>query len=328
MTAEENGAHSVDRESGRTFCYLVSQEHAGERIDSFLASRIPELTRSRLQDLIRRGHVRAEGRIPKPSYHLRPGDRITVAVPPPRSCGLEPESVEFTVVHEDQSIIVLDKPPGVVVHPAAGHATGTLVHGLLARCEGLSGIGGVVRPGIVHRLDRDTSGLMVVAKNDMSHEALARQFKEGGVNKQYSVLVHGLPAGETGEIDLPIGRNPRRRKEMAVVPGTGKRALTHWRVEERYPAGFARLRVSLKTGRTHQIRVHLAHLGHPVLGDKIYGRKGRSGPAAARQMLHAELLGFLHPDTGSYCEYRAPLPADMKAVMDGLKGMTAPGEIP
>ncbi|MFP3928414.1 MAG: RluA family pseudouridine synthase, partial [Desulfobacteraceae bacterium] len=283
----------MNQESGRTYFYLVSQDHAGERIDSYLASRMPGFTRSRLQDLIRRGRVKANERIPKASYQLRPGDTVTVIVPPPRSCNLVPESVEFTVIHEDQSIIVLDKPPGVVVHPAAGHSTGTLVHGLLARCVGLSGIGGVSRPGIVHRLDKDTSGLMVVAKNDCSHEALARQFKRGGVVKQYVALVHGRPTSDSGEIDLPIGRDPRRRKQMAVVAGTGKRALTRWRVEERYDAGFARLRVSLKTGRTHQIRVHLAYVGHPVLGDKVYGPARSSAPAPERQMLHAEVLGFV-----------------------------------
>jgi 23S rRNA pseudouridine1911/1915/1917 synthase len=316
----------VGQEQVRNHHFLIPANHAGERLDVFLASQVKELTRSRAQELIRTGHATVNERAVKGSYHLKREDRVLLTVPPPAPSRLEPEPVEFDVVHEDASLIVLVKPAGLVVHPAPGHATGTLVHGLLDRCSDLSGIGGVLRPGIVHRLDKDTSGLMVVAKTDRAHEGLARQFKAGEVQKEYAVFVHGAMRQRAGEIDLPIGRHPKQRKRMAVLPESGRRAVTQWQVRETWGSGFSRLHVRIRTGRTHQIRVHFSHEGHPVVGDPVYGPKrtwwkrhypqsnGVIQELLGRQMLHAERLGFSHPENGSYCEFTSPLPGDMTRV--------------
>ena len=234
------------------------------------------------------------------------------------------------MIYEDSSLIVLNKPPGLVMHPSPGHSTGTLVHGLLHHCRDLSGIGGVSRPGIVHRLDKDTSGLLVVAKSDRVHNALAGQFKAGEVIKKYLALVHGIVHGDKGEIDLPIARHPKRRKEMSVVASGGKRAITFWKKIEELANEFSLLSVAPKTGRTHQIRVHLSHMGHPVLGDPVYGHRTSrwkkrfpSTPAVLakieRQMLHAEILGFVHPGSNKYCEFHAPVPNDMAHLLKTLK---------
>jgi len=263
---------------------------------------------------------------------LKSGDRIFLAIPPPLEMILMPDDVEFRVIHEDDALIVLSKPAGVVVHPGAGHPTKTLVHGLLKHCKDLSGIGGTLRPGIVHRLDKDTSGLMVAAKNDLAHASLSGQFKAGLVKKQYLALVHGHLSAEKGEIDLPIARHPVRRKEMAVVESGGRHALSLWRKLAEFQCGFSLLSVSIKTGRTHQIRVHLSHIGHPVAGDPVYGyrrdrRKPRSTrqgdllPEFGRQMLHAGCLGFIHPVTQDYVEFESALPYDMKHALDLLKSL-------
>lgn len=326
-------------ESDRDFSFRISETQAGERIDIYLACQVNELTRSRIQALIKAGHVNINGRVGKASYALKSGDRVTLTIPPPRSCRLEPENIDFNILYEDAALIVVDKPAGLVVHPAPGHSSGTLVHGLLEHCRDLSGIGGVTRPGIVHRLDKDTSGLLVVAKNDRVHEDLSRQFKEGAVLKEYMVLVHGGPRRDEGRIDLPIGRHPKHRKRMAVVATSGRSALTLWRVEERYERQFARLHILLKTGRTHQIRVHLSHIGHPVIGDPVYGPKRRWWKTRfpgldgirellGRQMLHARCLGFIHPETGAFLRFMAPIPEDMTQVMDALKGLNGGEKIP
>jgi 23S rRNA pseudouridine1911/1915/1917 synthase len=254
-----------------------------------------------------------------------------MTIPQPSPLCLQPEAVAFDVVHEDDAIIVVNKPAGLVVHPAPGHPTGTLVHGLLKHCTDLSGIGGVSRPGVVHRLDKDTSGLMVVAKDDEAHASLARQFKSGAVKKQYLAVVHGCMSEAEGRMDLPIGRHPKSRKRMAVAPsGRGRHAVTVWTTEKVFRTGFTFLSVSLQTGRTHQIRVHLSHAGHPVVGDAVYGY-GRKGwkrhplfqkgllPAVNRQLLHARLLGFEHPRENAYLEFEAPLPDDMNAVLQALE---------
>ena len=320
----------MDNESGRISCYSITEDDKDKRIDSFLASHLKDVTRSRCQSLIREGHVKVNELTIKRSYRLKSGDRISIFIPPVAPGIIEPEPVNFSVIHEDASLIVLDKPPGLVVHPAPGHAEGTLVHGLLHRCQDLSGIGGVMRPGIVHRLDKDTSGLMVVAKSDYAHNFLSSQFKEGTVNKRYTALVHGIIRGKEGEIDLPISRHPKKRKEMAVVPSRGKRALTLWCKEQEIGVRFTLLTVTLKTGRTHQIRVHLSHLGHPIVGDPVYGPKKNwwkkhcpravdTLPLLKRQMLHAGLLGFVHPDSENYCEFESPLPDDIKNVVKSLK---------
>jgi len=320
----------VAHEPDRVFSFSITDKDREQRIDSYLASRVDDLTRSRAQELIKTGFVKVNGSAPKASYRLRQGDQISLSIPPPVSYPLEPEPVEFDTIYEDASLIVVNKPPGLVIHPAPGHATGTLVHGLLEHCRDLSGIGGRLRPGIVHRLDRDTSGLVVVAKHDRAHAFLSEQFKSGTVDKRYVAVVHGIVKSEKGKIDLPIARHPKKRKEMSVVTSGGKRALTFWRKMETLGGQFALLSVSPKTGRTHQIRVHLSHLGHPIVGDPVYGYKkswwkknlSRVGGVPLtinRQMLHAQNLGFVHPDSGVYCEYWAPLPRDMENLIGTLK---------
>ncbi len=300
------------------------------RLDRFLASRPLGLSRSRIQYLIKSGAVQVNSSSSKPSYILKAGDQILVNIPPPTPQKIEPEPVAFEILYEDESIIVINKPPGLVVHPAPGHLKGTLVHGLLYHCKDLAGIGGVLRPGIVHRLDKDTSGLMVVAKNDQAHEGLVAQFKAGKVKKEYIALVHGVPEKKYGSIETAIGRHPKRRKEMAVTKVGGKVALTFWKVREIYSNQFSLLSLTIKTGRTHQIRVHLSYMGYPVVGDPVYGygknwwkrhpKLGRMGlPSPTRQMLHSCLLGFTHPIKNNYKEYSAPLPEDMKILLEGLK---------
>ena len=322
----------MERPSDRFFSFLISEEERDQRIDAFLALRIEDLTRSRIQELVRDGSVQLNNRQTKPSYRLKPSDLVTVTIPPARPYHLEPEAVRFGLIHEDSSLLVLNKPPGLVVHPSPGHLTGTIVHGLLTHCQDLSGIGGVLRPGIVHRLDKDTSGLLVVAKTDKAHSLLSAQFKAGAVKKRYLALVHGITRAREGKIDLPIARHPRRRKEMAVVAEGGKKALTRWQKIENLGGRFSFLSVMPKTGRTHQIRVHLSSIGHPIVGDTVYGfrRQGwkkhlplKSGLelGVERQMLHAETLGFVHPESGEYREFKAPLPEDMTRMMEILKSL-------
>ena len=320
----------MEHEPDSTFSCLISGKDKDQRIDVFLASQKIDLTRSRVQELIKGGFVKVNGLFPKRGYRLKSGDYVNLTIPPPRSSHLEPEPIEFALIHEDPSLIVLNKPPGLVIHPAPGHPRGTLVHGLLQRCQDLSGIGGILRPGIVHRLDKDTSGLMVVAKNDRAHVFLARQFKAGKVKKVYVALVHGIIKGEKGKIDLPIARHPKRRKEMSVTLSGGRKSVTSWQKLEKFGSKFSLLSVTPKTGRTHQIRVHLAYVGHPIVGDPVYGyrqnwwkrhfhSKMENLPGIKRQILHAETLGFIHPDSEDYCEFQAPLPDDMNNIIKELK---------
>ncbi len=322
----------VEPRPNRTYSFVVTEGERDQRLDAFLASRVEGLTRSRIQGLIKDGAVQVNNRLTKRSYKLRPADRITLIIPPVVPYHLEPETIDFTLLHEDSSLIVLNKPPGLVIHPSPGHLTGTLVHGLLKHCRDLSGIGGILRPGIVHRLDKDTSGVLLVAKNDKAHSLLSAQFKAGNIKKRYLALVHGTMKVRNGEIDLSIGRHPQRRKEMAVVSTGGKKALTLWENIENLGGQFSYLSVMPKTGRTHQIRVHLSHIGHPIIGDAVYGFRRqwwrrhlslKNGKAfkVERQMLHAESLGFVHPESGEYCEFRAPLPEDMKDLMKKLKSL-------
>ena len=322
----------MEQESERIFSFSTTDKHRGVRLDVYLASQISDLTRSRVQELIRKEFVKVNGRPPKSGYRLKKGDEVSLLIPPPIAHKLEAEQVDFSPVYEDASLIVLNKPPGLVIHPAPGHQSGTLVHGLLQHCADLSGIGGVLRPGIVHRLDKDTSGLVVVAKSDRSHAFLAKQFKARSVEKRYLAIVHGIMDGTKGEIDLPIARHPKRRKEMSVLPSQGRRALTFWVKMEEFGGGFTLLSVIPKTGRTHQIRVHLSYLGHPIVGDPVYGFKrnwwkkrtplaNRILPLLKRQQLHAEILGFIHPESEKYCEFRAPVPEDMGRILAVLRGM-------
>lgn len=322
----------MDKEPDRSFFYQITSKDKNQRIDIYLASQINDLTRSRVQDLIRNGFVKVNDHPQKTSYHLKIGDDVKIFIPPPRPNWITPEPIEYSTIYEDSSIIVLDKPAGLVIHPAPGHYTGTLVHGLLRYCDDLSGIGGVLRPGIIHRLDKDTSGLLVVAKNDRAHTSLSMQFKNRKVKKQYFAIVHGIIPEEKGEIDIPIARHPKRRKEMAVSPSGVKTARTLWRKMEKFQSGFSLLLVTTKTGRTHQIRVHLSYIGHPIVGDDVYGYKQSRRKKYSRlemdilsqikrQMLHAETIGFIHPDSDNYCEFKAPLPDDMAAFLKKLRSI-------
>lgn len=320
----------------------VPSEAAGERIDRFLAARVDGLSRSRIQALIREGRVRdRRGTIEDPGSRVKQGDTLTIEVPPPEPAEPRPEIMPLDIVWEDDDLIVIDKPAGLVVHPAAGHADGTLVNALIAHCgASLSGIGGVMRPGIVHRLDKDTSGLLVVAKTDLAHQGLAQQFAAHGrderLQRAYLAFAWGSFDRPQGTIDAPLGRSSRDRTKIAVTRGgQGRRAVTHWKVVETYRGSDGRiavsqLRVTLETGRTHQIRVHLASAGHPVLGDATYGagfassarRLGAEARSAVerlgRQALHAALLAFEHPRTGKRLSFRSPLPPDLAALREAL----------
>ncbi len=321
----------MENEQGRTISFIAETADTDTRIDQYLASNLKELTRSRIQSLIKEENVKVNNNPVKTSYRLKAGDEIALSIPPSSPYLLNPEPLAFSIIYEDSSIIVLDKPPGLVIHPAPGHESGTLVHGLLHHCNDLSGIGGVLRPGIVHRLDKDTSGILVVAKNDNAHNFLSTQFKNSEVNKKYIALVHGIPGNSEGTIDLPISRHPVKRKEMAVAPSSkGKNAFTKWKIQEILADKFALLSITIKTGRTHQIRVHMSHIGHPVVGDPVYGfkntwwKKNTSYPKETvesinRQMLHSENLGFLHPDTREYIEFKSPVPVDMSRLIENLK---------
>jgi 23S rRNA pseudouridine1911/1915/1917 synthase len=294
--------------------------NAGQRLDKFLASRFPELSRARLQDLIEAGEVRRDDAvITEGSSRVKPGQSYALHLPEPRPAVPRAEDRALDVLFEDEHLLVLDKPAGLVVHPAPGHAQGTLVNALLAHCAGsLSGIGGVLRPGIVHRLDKDVSGLLVVAKHDRAHVGLAAQFSVHRIERAYQAIVWGVPARPSGSVDRPIGRHPKERKRMAVVE-SGKRALTHYRLLEAFGTLAARLEVALATGRTHQIRVHLAALGLGIIGDPVYRPRRRPQISAALQRhlasfgriaLHACRLGFAHPVTGEWRSFeRAPPPS-------------------
>jgi 23S rRNA pseudouridine1911/1915/1917 synthase len=286
--------------------FLAAKGDAGTRLDHFLVTAAPELSRARLQALIKRGMVRIDDRPARPGERLREGQSISLEVPPAEAVSMEAEEIPLAVLYEDSDVIVVNKPPGMVVHPAAGNREHTLVNALLHHCHGLSSIGGEQRPGIVHRLDKETSGCIAIAKNDAAHHALTRQFASRTVTKIYLALVRGRLRGRSGSIDAPIARHPIHRKKMAVcAPGEGRNARTDFRVVREFPDA-TELECTLHTGRTHQIRVHLKHLGHPILGDAIYGTRG----AYPRQMLHAWKLGFEHPQTGARIQCEAAVPAD------------------
>ncbi len=295
---------------------IVPDELEGVRADVY-AAQIASVTRSRAASLIEDERVTVDGRpLAKAGQKLRAGQLVRVNIPPLKPAALTPEDVPVDVLYEDTDVLVLNKPAGVVVHPSAGHDTGTLVHALLAHCADLSGIGGEERPGIVHRLDKDTSGTLIIAKNDFAHQKLAADFKEHNVKRVYIAIVHGAPKEDVGTVDLPIARHPVERKRMAIVKG-GRRAVTDYRVIERGKTASL-VECTLHTGRTHQIRVHMAHLGHPVIGDAVYGwasdRKMTQG-----QLLHAHTIGFHHPRTGEWIELTAPLPERMIREMARLK---------
>ncbi len=294
----------------------AATEHAGVRLDAFLSAD-GALTRSQAARLIAEGRVRVNGKPAAKSARLSGGETVTVDVPQLRETALPPQDIPLDVVYEDDDVIVVNKPTGLVVHPAPGHPDGTLVNALLHHCgDSLSGIGGEKRPGIVHRIDRDTSGLIIAAKNDAAHLALSAQLKDHSLSRTYECLVTGNMKPDSGTVDAPIGRSSADRKKMAVVP-TGRRAVTHWEVVARYP-GVTHLRCRLETGRTHQIRVHMAHIGHPILGDTVYGAK-KPVPGLTGQCLHATGLRFIHPRTGEPVELHCPLPPEFTAMLQKLQ---------
>jgi 23S rRNA pseudouridine1911/1915/1917 synthase len=327
--------------SGQRHEVTVAGDEGSARLDRVLAVRRPELSRSRLKALILAGSVTLRNApIRDPAYHVTAGDTITIEVPEAVPAEPAGESIALDIVHEDDDLIVIDKPKGLVVHPAAGHETGTLVNALIAHCgASLSGIGGVKRPGIVHRLDKDTTGLIVAAKNDRAHKSLTEQFADhgrtGAMRRGYMALVWGVPNRQRGTVDAPIDRHPFAREKMAVREG-GREAITHWEVQETFNGRddkpvAALLACQLETGRTHQIRVHLAHIGHPLMGDSVYGphfktKASHLGPEAraaltalGRQALHAYLLALEHPQTGAILEWTSDLPPDLARLKNSLR---------
>lgn len=295
-----------------------TQADSGTRIDKYISDYIAELTRSAVQGLIADGAVLADGKTVSKNYKLRGTESITIEIPEPQPMNAVPENIPLTVVYEDDDLLVVNKPKGMVVHPAHGNYTGTLVNALLYHCGGsLSGINGVIRPGIVHRIDKNTSGLLIVAKNDRSHLHLAEQIKEHSFTREYEAVASGYFKETEGTVDAPIGRHKNDRKKMCVTAENSRNAVTHYSVLKQY-GGYAHVRLRLETGRTHQIRVHLAYIGHPVLGDDVYGKsyKGIEG-----QCLHARKIGFIHPTTGEYMEFTSELPDYFVSVLNKLEKM-------
>ena len=295
----------------------ASEESKNQRLDAFLASSLDGLTRSQATRLIESGEVAVNGRAVSKSYKLAGGEDIAVTLPEPEPVEAVPQDIPLDVVYEDADVIVVNKPSGMVVHPAPGHPDGTLVNALLAHCgDSLSGIGGEKRPGIVHRIDRDTSGLIIAAKNDAAHQYLSAQLADHTLARTYECIVVGALREDRGTVDAPIARHPTDRKRMAVVAG-GREAVTHWEVIARYP-GYTHVRCRLETGRTHQIRVHMAYIGHPILGDTVYGAK-KEVPGLTGQCLHAVGLRFLHPRTHEVVELSCPLPDEFTRMLQKIR---------
>ena len=314
-------------EHNQIYYYTVTEEYEGLRLDQFLAGELKHQSRSYIQKLIKSGQVTLNEKSPRASSRIRADDRILLDMPPLKELDVEPEKMDLDIVYEDEDVILINKPKDMVVHPCPGRYSGTLVNGLLYHCVGhLSGINGVLRPGIVHRIDKDTTGILIVCKNDLAHKCLAAQLKEHTITRRYEAIVYHNLSEEEGTIDAPIGRNPADRKKMAVVDKNGKRAVTHYRVLNHLNHNFNHIECRLETGRTHQIRVHMASIKHPLLGDTVYGpaktpAKALKSTIAARlkgQCLHAKVLGFLHPRSGKYMEFSAPLPDYFTEILDSL----------
>ncbi len=308
---------------------IYRSEGEPERLDVFVSHAMGEMTRSGVRRLIDTGFVTVNGRPEKPSLKLKGGERIVVKVPPPAPAVPVAEEIPLEILFEDSDIIVVNKPAGMVVHPGAGNYSGTLVNALLGHCRDLSGVGGEIRPGIVHRIDKDTTGILVVAKNDLAHRSLSGQFKQHSIKRVYMALVYGTPKEDKGLIDVAIGRHPSDRKKMSGAARRGRHAVTRWKVAGRYP-GMTLLRITLETGRTHQIRVHLSEAGFPLLGDPVYGGSGRLAnvrdpvlrgliKSLGRQALHAGILGIIHPSSGEYLEFNADIPEDMGGIIKYLE---------
>jgi 23S rRNA pseudouridine1911/1915/1917 synthase len=309
---------------------VFPEDRPAERLDRYLAESLPELSRSQLKKLIDDGRILLDREPAKASSKLKGGEVIQLTLPAPVPLQARPENIPLSILYEDDQLIVVDKPAGMVVHPAAGHSDGTLVNALLHHCDDLAGIGGELRPGIVHRIDKDTSGVLVATKNDASHQCLAAQFKAHSVNRRYLALVHGLLPQERGMVDQPIGRHPTHRRKMSSLARQHKRAVTHWKVLGRFDVdNLTLVELKLETGRTHQIRVHFSEMNFPLAGDPMYGGRGRLKSLADQdlrrlieklpgQALHARLLGFIHPRSGDYLEFASPPPNEFQAILDYL----------
>jgi 23S rRNA pseudouridine1911/1915/1917 synthase len=317
------------QDRGKHFSIRVTKKDQGRRLDQFLSETNLNLSRSQAKHWIEKHHIFLNQEPTKPSAHVKTGDMVSGFLPEPKPLSLKPESIPLTILYEDSSIIVIDKPPGMVVHPAYGNPSGTLVNALLYHCKDLGGINGVLRPGIVHRLDKDTSGVMAVAKDDEAYHHLIKQFKNRTVKKVYSAIVYGRFTQNEGLIDSAIGRHPSERKRMSTRTKKGKAAITRWKKVEDFDS-CTFLEIFPQTGRTHQIRVHLSSIGHPLLGDPLYGRKGRPGAIRDlvlkecvkrmnRQALHARRLEFDHPRTGERVQFVSPIPQDMEEVLEWLR---------
>lgn len=322
---------TITRISSKEITFYVDEAVSGKRLDIVVSSFVSSCSRSIAASLINKGKITVLDCVKKPSYRVKYGDKISVAIPDPEPVLFLPEPIKLNILYEDSDIIVINKQPGIVVHPAPGHYSGTLVNALLFHCPDLTGIGGEIRPGIVHRLDKDTSGTLIVAKNDISHGNLSLQFKERRIKKRYLALVCGNIEQDSGTITLPIGRHSSDRKKMSVLTRKPKIAETSWKIIERFEA-VTLIGIDLKTGRTHQIRVHCAAIGHPVLGDQVYGNRPKLlfnlkrmqefSIQVKRQMLHAWKIRFDHPVTNKTMEFEAPVPDDMKKLLSSLKRLT------
>ncbi|MBQ9090749.1 MAG: RluA family pseudouridine synthase [Anaerotignum sp.] len=300
------------------FTFAAEKEDVGTRIDVFLAENMEDLSRSGVQKLIDEGNITLNGGKTKANYKLREKDIIDVTVPEVKEVEILPEDIPLDILYEDADVIVVNKPQGMVVHPAPGHTSGTLVNALMFHCgDDLSGINGEKRPGIVHRIDKDTSGVLMIAKNDMAHQSLAAQLAEHSITRKYNAVVYNGFNEDEGTVNKPIGRNPQDRKKMAVTEKHSRHAVTHYRVIERMEK-FTLIEAQLETGRTHQIRVHMTYIGHPLLGDPVYGPK-KQPVSLEGQALHARVLGFIHPRTGEYMEFEAPLPPHFEALLERLR---------
>lgn len=318
-----------EKDEERHFRIQISEKDLGRRLDQFLSQTELNLSRSQAKKLIEERAILLNDQSTKPSAHMKAGDWVSGAIPKPKLLSLKPEPLPLHILYEDPSIIIIDKPAGMVVHPAKGNPSGTLVNALLYHCKDLSGINGVMRPGIVHRLDKDTSGVMVIAKEDRAYHQLTKQFKNRTVEKIYLAIAYGKFSRDEGLIDVAIGRHPSQRKRMSIRAKKGRPSITQWKVMERFE-DFTLLEISPRTGRTHQIRVHLSSMGHPLLGDPLYGRKGRPGSIQDsvlkesvkkmnRQALHAHRLEFIHPRTGERIIFTSPMPEDMREVLEWLR---------